>query len=74
MNERLWDIGGMLLTIENRGPRGGGRGRGAFPSANLSTTDLTANSLGLNPGLRDDRPGTNCLRRGTALVNDVLSL
>ena len=64
MNERLWNIGGMVLTGEHRGPRGVG---GAFPRANLSTTDLTETCLELDPGLPDDRPATNCLRRDTTL-------
>jgi hypothetical protein len=40
-----------------------------LPSATLSTTNLTWIDPGANPGLRGERPATNCLRHGTAIFN-----
>jgi hypothetical protein len=51
----------MKLTGGNRSTRGK-----TCPSATLSTTNPTWTDLGLNPGLRSDRPVTNRLSRGTA--------
>jgi hypothetical protein len=49
----------VKLTGENRSTRGK-----ACPSATLSTTNPTL-TLGSNPGLRGERPATNCLSHGT---------
>jgi hypothetical protein len=43
-----------MLTRENRSTR-----RKTCSSAFLSTKNPTRNGLGLNPGLRCERPGTN---------------
>jgi hypothetical protein len=51
--------GGMILTGENRRTR-----RKTCPSATLSTTNPTWYDQGVNPGLRDERPVTNCLSHG----------
>jgi hypothetical protein len=40
-----------------------------LPSANLSTTNPTWIDPGTNPGLRGERPATNCLSHGTAYLN-----
>jgi hypothetical protein len=52
----------MKLTGENRSTRGE-----TCPSATLSTTNSTWTDPGLNPGLRGESPGTNRLKRGTAV-------
>jgi hypothetical protein len=44
----------MKLTGENRST-----GRKTCPSATLSTTNPTWTDLGLNPGLRGERPATS---------------
>jgi hypothetical protein len=56
--ERRWNI---ILTGENGRTR-----RITCPSATLSTTNPTWMDPGANPGLRDERPATNDLSRGTA--------
>jgi hypothetical protein len=53
----------MKLTEENRSTRGK-----ACPSATLSTTNPTWTDLRSNPGLRGERPATNCLSHGMAFV------
>jgi hypothetical protein len=53
--------GGMILTGENRRTR-----RKTFPSATLSTTNLTWIDPDANPGLCGERPATNDLSHGTA--------
>jgi hypothetical protein len=55
--------GGMILTEENRRTQ-----RNICPSATLSTTNPTWNDPGVNPGLRGERPATNRLSHGTALL------
>jgi hypothetical protein len=51
----------MKLTGENRCTRGK-----TCPSAALTTTNPTWTDPGSNPGLRVERPATNCLSHGTA--------
>jgi len=46
------EIGGMILTTENRSTWR----KSPASSATLSATNLTCTGLGLNPGLRGDRP------------------
>jgi hypothetical protein len=41
-------------------------GEKTYPSATLSTTNLTWTDSGSNPGLRSERPATNRLNHGTA--------
>jgi hypothetical protein len=53
----------MELTGENRSTRGK-----TCPSTTLSTTNLTWNDPGSNTSLRGDRPATNRLRHGTAML------
>jgi hypothetical protein len=53
----------MKLTGKNRSNRGK-----TCPSATLSTTNPIWTDSGSNPGLRGDRPATNRLRHGTALL------
>jgi hypothetical protein len=53
----------MKLTGENRGAR-----RKTCLSATLSTTNPTWTDPGSNPGLRGERPESNRLSHGTALV------
>jgi hypothetical protein len=55
------DDGGMILTGENLRTR-----RKPYPSATLSTTNLTWIYLGANPGLSGERRATNRLSHGTA--------
>jgi hypothetical protein len=43
--------------------------RKTSPSATLSTTNPTWTDPGSNPGLRNEKPATNRLSHGTALVN-----
>jgi hypothetical protein len=38
------------------------------PSATLSTTNVTRTDPGANPGLRGEKPETNCLSHGTVFV------
>jgi hypothetical protein len=54
--------GGMTLTGENRRTR-----RKTCPSATLYTTNPIWIDPGGSPGLRSERPTTNCLSHGTAL-------
>jgi hypothetical protein len=65
MNEWICSIGGMILTGENRRSR-----RNTCPSTTLSTTNPTRTGVGLDPGLRGDRPAANRLsipvRRNTS--------
>jgi hypothetical protein len=37
-----------------------------YAEKSLSDTNLTSTGLESNPGLRGERPGTNCLCHGTA--------
>jgi hypothetical protein len=57
----------MKLTGENRSTRGK-----TCPSATLSTTNPTWTDPGSNPGLRDGRPATNCLRHDTAIKSMLM--
>jgi hypothetical protein len=41
--------------------------RKTCPSATLSTTNPIWTGPGANPGLRDEKPATNCLSHGTAV-------
>jgi hypothetical protein len=54
----------MKLTGENRSTR-----RETCLSATLSTINPTWTNLGSNPGLRGERPATNRLSHGKALIN-----
>jgi hypothetical protein len=56
-----------ILTGENRKTR-----RKTCPSATFSTTNPTWIDPGANPGLRGERPATNDLRHGTALITYLL--
>jgi hypothetical protein len=56
----------MKLTWENRSTRG-------KTSGTLSTTNPTWTDPELNPGLRGERPATNRLSHGTALLSDLPS-
>jgi hypothetical protein len=62
MNESMCDIGGIVLNADSRSTGG----KTCHSAATLSTTDLTRTVLGSNPGLRDERPATDHLSRGTA--------
>jgi hypothetical protein len=42
-----------------------------YPSATLSTANLTWNDLGSNPSLRGERPATDCLNRGAVQSFEV---
>jgi hypothetical protein len=53
----------MKLAGENRSTRGK-----TCPSTTLSTTNPTWTDPGLNPSLRRERPATNRLRHGTAML------
>jgi hypothetical protein len=53
----------MKLTEEKRSTRGK-----TCLSATLSTINPTGSNAGLNPDLRGERPATNRLSHGTALV------
>jgi hypothetical protein len=55
--------GGMILTGENRRTR-----RKTCPNATLSTKNPTCIDLGVNLGLHGERPATNDLSHGTAIV------
>lgn len=57
---RLWSTGGIILTAETKITH-----RKTCSGSNLSTTNPTPNILVLNPGLRSDRPATNCPSHGT---------
>jgi hypothetical protein len=61
VNEWVWDMGGMVLTGENRSI-----GRKIYPSATLSTTKVKCTALVSNSGLCDRVPTTNSsqLRHG----------
>jgi hypothetical protein len=56
----------MKLTEENRSTR-----EKTCPSATLSTTNPTWIDPGSNPGLRGERPATNRLSHGTALIKGL---
>jgi hypothetical protein len=58
----------MLLTRRNQRTRIKAR-----PSATLSTTNRTWTDTGVNPGLRVERPATNCLSHGTAISELTIS-
>jgi hypothetical protein len=53
----------MKLTGENGSTRGK-----TYPCATFSTTNPTWTDPGSNPGLRGERPATNRLSHGTAIV------
>jgi hypothetical protein len=57
--------GGMILTGENGRTR-----RKVCPSVTLYTTKPTWNEPGTNPGLRFERPATNCVNHGTTFRID----
>jgi hypothetical protein len=57
----------MKITGENRSTR-----EKTCPSATLSTTNPTLTDPGSIPGLRGERPATNRLSHGTALVIRLL--
>ena len=59
----LWRIGEMKLTGKNRNA-----GRETCLSATLFTTNLSRTGPGSNKRLRGERPATNLLSRGTALM------
>jgi hypothetical protein len=59
----VWNNGGMILTGESWNNR-----TKTYSIASLSTINLTWNGLGLIPCLHVDRPATECLSHGTALV------
>jgi hypothetical protein len=63
IHEWIWSSGGMILTGENRRTR-----RKTCPSVTLSTTNLTWAALGANMGLRREKPATNRLSHGPALL------
>ena len=56
MNEWVWDVGGIVLTGENRST--GGK---ICPSATSSTANLKWTDLGSKTRLRGERPTTNRL-------------
>jgi hypothetical protein len=53
----------MTLTGKNGSTQGE-----TYPSATLSTKNPTWTDPGWNPGLRGERPATNRLSHGTALL------
>jgi hypothetical protein len=57
----------MKLTGENRNNLGK-----TCPIATLSSTNHTWTDPGLNPGLRGERPATNCLSYDTAKLPVLL--
>jgi hypothetical protein len=61
--------GGMILTGENRRTQ-----RKTCPIATLSTTNPTWIDPGANPGLRGERPATNDLSHGTAVIRVSMEL
>jgi hypothetical protein len=61
--ERRWND---ILTTENRRTR-----RKICPSATLATTNPTWIDPGANPGLHGEKPATNDLSHGTALVRTL---
>jgi len=64
----VWNIDGIIMTGES-----GSTGRKTCPNATLSTTNFTWTNLGLNRGLRDERPATKspelCLKHEVRLNN-----
>jgi len=58
------DTGGMIHIWENRSTT-----RKTYTSATFSTTNLTQTGVGLNPDLFYDRPATNGLSPGKALIH-----
>ena len=52
----------MILTSDNRSKQ-----RKTRPTATFTSTNLTRTSLGLNPGLRYDRPATKRLSHATKI-------
>jgi hypothetical protein len=60
-NMSMESDGGMILTGENRRTR-----KKTCPSATLSTTNPIWTDPCAKPGLRVDKPATNCLSHGTA--------
>jgi hypothetical protein len=60
---RVSSICGMILTGDNRSVR-----RKTCPSATLSTTSLTWTELGSNLNLSGEKPATNRLSHGTAVI------
>jgi hypothetical protein len=63
MQEWIWSSGGMILTAENWRTRSQD-----CPRATLSKTNPTFNALAANPGFRGEKPTTNRLSYGTALI------
>jgi hypothetical protein len=79
----LWPPGGLLLIPqmihEYRKPRWNDiyrrkriNRRKACPSDTLSITNPTWTNLSANPGLRGERPETNCLSHGTAVYVNII--
>lgn len=58
------DTGGMIHIWKNRSTT-----RKPYTSATFSTTILTQTGMGLNPDLLYDRPATNGLSLGKALIH-----
>jgi hypothetical protein len=56
----------MKLTGKNRSTRGE-----TCPNATLSTTNPTWTEPGSNPGLRGERPATNCLSHSMAYSKEL---
>lgn len=56
MNEWVCSVDGIVLKVETRSTM-----TARCPIATWFTTDLTRTGPGINPGLRSDRPWTNCL-------------
>jgi len=63
MSRSLWRIGEMKPTGQNRNA-----GRETCLSATLSTTELSRTGLRSNKRLRGERPATNRLSQGMALM------
>jgi hypothetical protein len=62
-NEWIWSNREMILAGENRRTR-----RNTCPSATSVTTNPTWTELGANPGLRVEKPATNCLSYDTVQI------
>ena len=66
VNQRAWNIGGIILTGENRNTL-----RKICPDATVSVTNRTLTGLGSNPC---ERPAINRLRLGVAFSHIVSCL
>jgi len=73
MDEWIWDIGGMMVTVESRSNR-------IEITATSYTINPTRIGLGLNPGLSSENRGrtlekTHCIeaniRQNVAIVEDL---